>query len=183
MARMQTRFRGKAWTFGEQVDTDMIVPGKYLTRLDPKSLGEIVMSGAREDFAPNVERGDFIIAGPNFGCGSSREHAPLGILGAGVPVVIADSFARIFYRNAINVGLPVLEAPGIRAATEDSDELIVDIAAGTIENLRTGRVTMAAPLPDNMLEIIEVGGLINVVRKRLGHAPQKEEEDPDAIEL
>lgn len=181
---MQTRYRGKAWMFGDNIDTDMIVPGKYLTRLDPESLGEIVMAGAREEFAKEVEPGDFIVAGQNFGCGSSREHAPLGIMGAKVPVVIAENFARIFYRNAINVGLPVLEAPGVTELVQEGDEIVVDIAGGTIENLRTGRAIVGTPLPENMLEIIEVGGLINVVRKKLGHPVSKpSEEDADVVEL
>lgn len=179
---MRTRCRGKAWRFGDNIDTDMMVPGKFLTRLTPESLGEIIMHGAREDFAQNVEPGDIIVAGENFGCGSSREHAPLGIVGAKVPVVVAESFARIFYRNAINVGLPVLEAPGISAEVEEGDELIVDITTGTIENLRTGRAMVGTPLPPNMLEIIEAGGLVNMVRRRLGHDVPKEE-DADVVEL
>jgi 3-isopropylmalate/(R)-2-methylmalate dehydratase small subunit len=179
---MRTRSRGKVWTFGDNIDTDMMVPGKYLTRLDPKSLAEIIMIGAREDFAPNVEPGDIIVAGDNFGCGSSREHAPLGILGAGVPVVVAESFARIFYRNAINVGLPVIEAPGISKEFQEGDEIVVDITTGTIENLRTGRAMVGTPLPPNMLRIIEAGGLVNMVRRRFGHDVPKME-DPDVVEL
>lgn len=179
---MRTRCRGKSWVFGDNIDTDMMVPGKYLTRLDPESLGEIIMQGSREDFAPNVEPGDIVVAGENFGCGSSREHAPLGIIGAKVPVVIAESFARIFYRNAINVGLPVVEAPGITKEVQEGNELIVDITTGTIENLRTGRALVGTPLPPNMLEIIEAGGLVNMVRRRLGHENHKQE-DPDVVEL
>jgi 3-isopropylmalate/(R)-2-methylmalate dehydratase small subunit len=179
---MRTRCRGKVWRFGDNIDTDMMVPGKFLTRLTPDSLAEIIMHGAREDFAGNVEPGDIIVAGENFGCGSSREHAPLGILGAKVPVVVAESFARIFYRNAINVGLPVIEAPGITKEVEEGDELIVDITTGTIENLRTGRALVGTPLPPNMLTIIEAGGLVNMVRRRLGHDVPKHE-DADVVEL
>jgi 3-isopropylmalate/(R)-2-methylmalate dehydratase small subunit len=182
---VQARCRGRVWKFGDHIDTDMIVPGKYLTRLEPESLAEIVLSGVRDDFAKNVEPGDIIVAGENFGCGSSREHAPLGIKGAKVPVVVAESFARIFYRNAINVGLPVIEAPGIHAAVEEGDEIIVDIRTGTIENLRTGRAIVGTPLPENMLRIISAGGLINVVRLKLGLPTWQTEDErkSDAIEL
>ncbi|MBW3581587.1 MAG: 3-isopropylmalate dehydratase small subunit [Euryarchaeota archaeon] len=181
---MRTRFRGRAWTFADSIDTDMIVPGKYLTRLDPESLGEIVLEGARPEFAKEVEPGDIIVAGDNFGCGSSREHAPLGIIGAKVPVVVAENFARIFYRNAINVGLPVIEAPGVTELVSDGDEIIVDIATGTIENIKTGRAVVGTPLPPNMQRIIAAGGLVGIVRQKLGLDPApSEEEDADVIEL
>jgi 3-isopropylmalate/(R)-2-methylmalate dehydratase small subunit len=164
---MQTRFEGKAWVFGDSVDTDMITPGKYLAILDPKGLAEHLLEGADPEFARKVKPGDLLVAGENFGCGSSREHAPVAIKGAGIPVVVADSFARIFYRNAINIGLPVLEVPGVRDATQQGDALVVDVTHGTVRNARTGQEMRGPPLSGKALEILEAGGLVNVVRKKL----------------
>lgn len=164
---MQTRFQGKAWVFGDSVDTDMITPGKYLALLDPKGLAEHLLEGADPEFPKKVKPGDLLVAGQNFGCGSSREHAPVAIKGAGVPVVLAESFARIFYRNAINIGLPVLEVPGVRAATQEGDVLEVDLAKGTVLNQRSGQLLEGVALAGKALEILEAGGLVNVVRRKL----------------
>jgi 3-isopropylmalate/(R)-2-methylmalate dehydratase small subunit len=169
---VQTRFEGKAWTFGDSVDTDMITPGKYLAILDPKGLAEHVLEGADPTFSKKVKPGDLLVAGQNFGCGSSREHAPVAIKGAGIPVVLAESFARIFYRNAINIGLPVMEVPGIRAATQEGDALEVDITKGEVRNTRTGQVLQGVPLSGKAVEILEAGGLVNIVRRKL-HAQGK----------
>jgi 3-isopropylmalate/(R)-2-methylmalate dehydratase small subunit len=169
---VQTSFRGKAWVFGDSIDTDMITPGKYLAILDPKGLAEHVLEGADPQFAKKVQPGDLLIAGENFGCGSSREHAPVAIKGAGIPVVLAESFARIFYRNAINIGLPVLEVPGVRKATQEGDALEVDLTKGQVRNTRTGQVLQGAALSDKAVEILEAGGLVNIVRRKL-HASGK----------
>jgi 3-isopropylmalate/(R)-2-methylmalate dehydratase small subunit len=164
---MQTTFKGRAWVFGDSIDTDMITPGKYLAILDPKGLAEHVLEGADPTFAKKVKPGDILVAGENFGCGSSREHAPVAIKGAGVPVVLAESFARIFYRNAINIGLPVLEVPGLRDATKEGDVLEVDLTKGTVCNARTSAVLQGAALSDKAVEILEAGGLVNIVRRKL----------------
>ncbi len=129
--------KGKAHTFGDHIDTDQIIPAAYLVTTDPKELAKHCMETADEDFVKRVKEGDVIVGGINFGCGSSREHAPIAIMGAGVPCVIAKSFARIFFRNAINLGLPVLESPEAAEAIEQGDEIDVDLATGTIRNLTT----------------------------------------------
>jgi 3-isopropylmalate/(R)-2-methylmalate dehydratase small subunit len=164
---VQTRFQGKAWVFGDSIDTDMITPGKYLAILDPKGLAEHVLEGADPSFAKKVQPGDLLVAGQNFGCGSSREHAPVAIKGAGIPVVVAESFARIFYRNAINIGLPVLEVPGVHALAQEGDTLEVDLTKGTVRNARTGKTLQGAPLSAKAVGILEAGGLVNVVRQKL----------------
>jgi 3-isopropylmalate dehydratase small subunit len=166
---VQTRFAGKAWVFGDSIDTDMITPGKYLAIIEPKGLAEHVLEGADPSFAKKVKPGDVLVAGENFGCGSSREHAPVAIKGAGIPVVLADSFARIFYRNAINIGLPLLEVPGIGTATQEGDTLDVDLASGTVTNQRSGQRLQGVPLSAKAMEILEAGGLVNIVRRKLHH--------------
>lgn len=180
---LQTRCRGKAWKFGDHVDTDVIIPGKYLAILDPKQLAQVCLEGANPDFAKQVEAGDIVVAGENFGCGSSREHAPVAIKACGVPVVLAESFARIFYRNSINIGLPVLEAKGVSKFANQGDDLVVNFLNGTIENLKTGKVLVTNPVPPNMLRILEAGGLVEYVKRRLGTAKPKPMMDPDVVEL
>ena len=164
---METRFSGKAWLFGDNVDTDQITPGKYLTMITAEELGKVVLEGARPEFAKQVKKGDVIVAGRNFGCGSSREHAPLGIKGAGVPVVLAESFARIFYRNAINVGLPILEVAGIHAKVREGDVLEVDLRTGHIVNKTKGETYEAVPLSDKAMGILKAGGLVEVTKQKL----------------
>jgi 3-isopropylmalate/(R)-2-methylmalate dehydratase small subunit len=180
---IQTRFRGKAWKFGDHVDTDVIVPGKYLAILDPKQLAKICFEGVDPDFGKKVEAGDIVIAGENFGCGSSREHAPVAIKAAGVRVVLAESFARIFFRNAINVGLPALEARGISRFANAGDDLVVNFVNGTVENVKTGKVLVTNPIPPNQMRILEAGGLVDYVKVRLGTAKPKPVVDPDVVEL
>ena len=180
---LQTRARGKVWKFGDNVDTDVIVPGKYLAILDPKQLAKIAFEGVNPDFGKSVEAGDIVIGGQNFGCGSSREHAPVAIKAAGVPVVLAESFARIFFRNAINVGLPVLEAKGISKFANHGDDLVVNLLSGTVENVKTGKVLVTNPIPPNQMRILEAGGLVDYVKVRLGTATPKPKVDPDVIEL
>ena len=166
---MQTRFSGKAWVFGDNIDTDQITPGKYLTMITAEELGKVVLAGApgREDFAKKVQKGDVLVAGRNFGCGSSREHAPLAIKGAGMPVVLAESFARIFYRNAINVGLPILEVAGIHSKVHEGDVLDVDLTSGRIHNQTRDETYEAVPLSDKAMSILRAGGLVEVTREKL----------------
>ena len=164
----KTQFSGRAWALPDSVDTDMITPGKYLTIIDPKGLSEHILEGWRADFPKQVKAGDILVAGDNLGCGSSREHAPLSMLGAGIPVVIARSFARIFYRNAINVGLPVMECPEMpRDFVKDGDTIEVDLQAGVVRNPTRGTSTKGIALSDKAIEILDAGGLVNIVRKKL----------------
>ena len=166
---METRFAGKAWVFGDNIDTDQITPGKYLTMITAEELGKVVLAGSpgREDFAKKVSKGDVLVAGRNFGCGSSREHAPLAIKGAGMPVVLAESFARIFYRNAINVGLPILEVAGITGKVHEGDVLEVDLTTGHIRNKTKGETYEAVPLSEQAMGILRAGGLVEVTKQKL----------------
>ncbi len=164
----KTRFTGRGWALPDSVDTDMITPGKYLTIIDPKGLSEHILEGWRADFPKQVKAGDILVAGDNLGCGSSREHAPLSMLGAGIPVVVARSFARIFYRNAINVGLPVLECPDMpKDFAKDGDSIAVDLEAGVVRNETTGKQVKGIPLSAKAIEILDAGGLVNIVRRKL----------------
>ena len=164
---METRFSGKAWVFGDNLDTDQITPGKYLTIIDEEGLGKHVLEGARADFPQKVKRGDVLVAGRNFGCGSSREHAPLAVKGAGMPVVLAESFARIFYRNAINVGLPILEVEGVSEKVKEGDELRVNLVTGEVRNLTRNETYAAVPLSEQAMRILRAGGLVAVTRQKL----------------
>ena len=161
------KLKGKVFKYGDNVDTDVIIPARYLNSSDPENLAAHCMEDIDEDFADQVEEGDIIVGGKNFGSGSSREHAPLAIKYAGVSCVVAESFARIFYRNSINIGLPILECPEAVQETEAGDELEVDIDKGEVKNLRTGKTYQAAPFPPFMQEIIKDGGLIEHVKKEL----------------
>ena len=163
-------FRGRAHTFGAHIDTDQIIPAKFLSTTDPQELGEHCLENNDPEFAKRVQPGDVIVADVNFGCGSSREHAPISIKGCGVSCVIAKSFARIFFRNAINLGLPVLESPEAVDAIEAGDELEVDLSTGTIRNLTRELTFQAKPYEPFMLEIIEAGGLVEYTKRRLATA-------------
>jgi 3-isopropylmalate/(R)-2-methylmalate dehydratase small subunit len=156
--------RGRVWKFGDNIDTDIIIPARYLAYTDPKVLGEHCMEPLAPDFAKSARKGDIIVAGSNFGCGSSREHAPIAILAVGISVVIAKSFARIFYRNAFNQALGLLEAD-IYEAVSAGETIEVDLATGLIKTAR-GDV-QAQPIPSFMLELISEGGLINHLRRQL----------------
>ncbi len=162
-------YKGKAHKVGEHVDTDAIIPARFLVTADPQKLGENCMAGIEPDWVRRVHKGDILVAGRNFGCGSSREHAPLAILGAGMPVVIGHSFARIFYRNAFNMGLPLLEVGDAMNAINDGDELEIDTASGRIRDLTTGAEIVCPPLPDSMRRILASGGLVGYVKERLQH--------------
>jgi len=161
---------GRVWKYGDDINTDVIIPARYLFTTDPAELAAHCMEDLDPSFAGKVRPGDVIVAGRNFGCGSSREHAPVAIRAAGVACVIAVSFARIFYRNAINVGLPILECPEAVAALQDGDEVEVDVAAGTIRRVATGETFQAAPFPPFMQEILRCGGLVEYARRKLAAA-------------
>ncbi len=160
------KFTGKVHKFGANIDTDAIIPARYLNTFDPRELARHCMEDADQEFPNKVQPGDIIVADKNFGCGSSREHAPIAIKGAGISCVIADSFARIFYRNAINIGLPILESPEAVAAIQEGDTVEVDLESGKIKNLRTGDEYQATPFPEFMQGIISQGGLINYVKEK-----------------
>lgn len=163
---METKLRGKAWVYGDNVDTDVIIPARYLVTSDAGALASHCMEDIDAVFAKDVLKGDMIIAGNNFGCGSSREHAPISIKGAGVSCVIAVSFARIFYRNAINIGLPILESPdAVRISKGDTVE--VDLANGSIKNITKDEIYQAKPFPEFLRNLIGLGGLVPYVRARL----------------
>ena len=161
------RFAGKAWKFGADIDTDAIIPARYLNTSDPEELAKHCMEDADPDFAQKVSTGDIIVAGRNFGCGSSREHAPIAIKGAGVSCVIAVSFARIFYRNAFNMGLPILESPEAAEDIVTGEHLEIDLSNGTIFNQSRNLTYQAQPVPTFMQELVATGGLIPYVMKRL----------------
>jgi 3-isopropylmalate/(R)-2-methylmalate dehydratase small subunit len=158
--------RGKVWKFSDNVDTDMIIPARYINVSDPAVLAKTCFIDVMPDFAAHVSPGDVLLAGRNFGCGSSREHAPLAIKEAGIRIIIAKSFARIFYRNAFNIGLPLLESEEAAEGLKSGERVDLDIATGRIESLDTGRVFQARPIPEFMLQLIEDGGLIPHIRKQ-----------------
>ena len=159
--------RGRAWRFGDDVNTDLIMPGKYLELVDPEEMAPHAMEGLDPGFPEKIEEGDIVVAGANFGCGSSREQAPLALKHAGVGGVVAESFARIFYRNAINVGLPALECPGVSEAVREGDTLEIDLTAGVISNEDTGVRLGIVPMPDFMVEVLREGGLVPYLRKHI----------------
>jgi 3-isopropylmalate/(R)-2-methylmalate dehydratase small subunit len=161
------KLRGTVWKYGDNVDTDAIIPARYLNVSTPDELARHCMEDIDSAFAGAVQSGDIVVAGENFGCGSSREHAPLALKGAGIACIVANSFARIFYRNAINIGLPILECPEAVEGTEKGDRLAVDLATGTITNERTGRVYQTSAFPAFVMDIIEAGGLVPFARERL----------------
>jgi 3-isopropylmalate/(R)-2-methylmalate dehydratase small subunit len=157
---------GRAWKFGDDIDTDVIIQGKYLVINDPNELAKHVFENIRPEFAKNVKPGDFVVAGENFGCGSSREHAPLALKALGV-YVVAKSYARIFFRNAINIGLPVFECKETDKI-DDGDELELDLKKGVIINKTKGESYRINPIPEFLRDIIESGGLIAYCKKLLG---------------
>lgn len=159
--------QGRVHRFGDDIDTDLIIPARYLNTSDPAELARHAMEDADPTFAGRVKPGDFVVAGKNFGCGSSREHAPLALKAAGVAGVIASSFARIFYRNAFNIGLPIFEAPEAAEKLPDGEEAAVDPARGVIRRVATGEEFQATAIPPFMQELVETGGLVPYVRRRL----------------
>ena len=159
---------GNAHKYGRDVDTDVIIPARYLNTSDPAELGSHCMEDIDADFVRRVQPGDIIVAGQNFGCGSSREHAPIAIKAAGVSCGVAASFARIFYRNSINTGLPIVVCPEAAEATQAGDRLRVDLTAGTVENLTQGKTFQAEPFPPFMQDLIARGGLMEYVKTQVG---------------
>ncbi|MCX8093105.1 MAG: 3-isopropylmalate dehydratase small subunit [Candidatus Goldbacteria bacterium] len=157
--------KGKVWKFGDNIDTDAIIPARYLNTSDPKELAAHVMEDADKDFPKKVSAGDIIVAGKNFGCGSSREHAPLAIKSAGIACVIAKDFARIFYRNAFNIGLLIFESEEASKEIEQGDELEIIPEKGLIRNLTKNKEYAVRPIPDFMQELINAGGLMNYAKK------------------
>ena len=158
---------GSAIKFGKNIDTDVILPGKYLVLVDPYDLAKHALEGLDSDFPEKAKKGVIIVGGKNFGCGSSREQAPLALKYSGVKCVIAETFARIFFRNAINIGLPIIECKGISDAVDNGDELTVDFETGTVQNLSNGKSFQVAKLPPFILEILSDGGLIENLRRRM----------------
>ncbi len=161
------KLTGKVWKYGDNIDTDAIIPARYLNMSTAEELAQHCMEDVDTTFANGVQEGDIIVGGQNFGCGSSREHAPLAIKGSGVSCVIANSFARIFYRNAINIGLPILACPDAVQDIEIGDQLSVNLVAGLITNTRSGNVYQTSPFPSFIMEIIQAGGLVPFTRERL----------------
>ncbi len=161
------KLRGKVWKFGKNIDTDAIIPARYLNTSDPQELAKHCMEDADPDFPSKVRAGDIIVADSNFGCGSSREHAPIALKAAGVACVIAPSFARIFYRNAFNMGLPIFECNEAPELIEEGQEVEVDADSGEIVNLTTGKRMKAQPIPPFMQELIRDGGLISHIMKKM----------------
>lgn len=163
-------YLGKAHKVGDHIDTDAIIPARFLVTVDPQKLGENCMAGLEPGWANRVAKGDILVAGRNFGCGSSREHAPIAIIGAGMPIVIGHSFARIFYRNAFNQGLPLLEVGDAVDQINNGDSLEIDSENGIIKNLTTGAEIKFQPIPESMQAILQSGGLVGYVRNKLQNA-------------
>lgn len=163
---MKTEIIGKALVVGNNIDTDMIYPGRFLELTDPKEIGSHCLAGISEQIAPHFPQGGIVVAGTNFGCGSSREHAPIALLNMGAGAVLADSFARIFFRNAINLGLPVIVCKGIAARVQDGQTIHLDMTSGTVTIEETGEVLPAQALGDKALEILQAGGIKPMMRAR-----------------
>ena len=162
------KFTGSAWKFGSDIDTDRIIPARYLTTSEPAELAKHCMEDADPEFASKVKKGDIIVADKNFGCGSSREHAPIALKASGVSCVIACSFARIFYRNSFNMGLPILESDEVVDSTDSGDRLEVDMDTGEIYNATKKLRFQARPVPPFMQELIKAGGLLASIKKQGG---------------
>ncbi|KXG44037.1 3-isopropylmalate dehydratase small subunit [Tepidibacillus decaturensis] len=164
------RLEGNVWKFGDDVDTDVIIPARYLNSTSPEELALHCMEDADAAFSQKVKQGDILVAGKNFGCGSSREHAPISIKAAGISCVVAESFARIFYRNAINIGLPILESPEAAKEAEEGDQFVIEVETGLIQNVTKGKSYSSTPFPEFMQELINAGGLISYVKRRIMNA-------------
>ncbi|MBQ4077963.1 3-isopropylmalate dehydratase small subunit [bacterium] len=159
--------QGKVWKYADNVDTDVIIPARYLNTASHEELAKHCMEDIDETFAKEVKESDIIVAGENFGCGSSREHAPIAIKASGISLVIAKSFARIFYRNAINIGLPILEHPTLSDECSKNDTIEFDLTNGIVRNLTTGKQYECTKFPDEIQKLVNAGGLINYTREKL----------------
>ncbi|MDX1295699.1 MAG: 3-isopropylmalate dehydratase small subunit [Sulfurimonadaceae bacterium] len=162
------KIAGKVWNFGKDIDTDLIIAARYLNTSDPKELAKHVMEDADPDFVNKMSEGDIIVAGENFGCGSSREHAPIAIKAAGIAAVVAPTFARIFYRNSFNMGLPIFELPE-SAEIKEGEKISIDMNAGTITNETTGKTYNFTPIPEFMQELLNAGGLMNYAAEEIAN--------------
>ena len=165
---MKTLRRGPVLTGGNNIDTDIIYPGRFLELTDPKEIGSHCLAGISEDIGPNFPQGGIVVAGTNFGCGSSREHAPIALINMGASAVLADSFARIFFRNGINLGLPLVVCKGIAQHVKDGQTVTLDMEKGTVTIEETGEVLQAEALGDKAMEILSAGGIKPMMRKRFG---------------
>ena len=163
---MKTEFTGRALVVGSNIDTDVIYPGRFLELTDPKEIGSHCLAGLSEDIAPNFPQGGIVVAGTNFGCGSSREHAPIALIHMGAAAVLADSFARIFFRNGINLGLPLVVCKGIAKYVQSGQTIRLDLEAGTVTILETGEVLQAEALGGKAMEILSAGGIKPMMRQR-----------------
>ncbi|WP_320033638.1 3-isopropylmalate dehydratase small subunit [Halarcobacter sp.] len=161
-----SKITGKVWNFGANIDTDVIIAARYLNSSDPEHLAKYVMEDVDPDFPKKLQKGDIIVAGENFGCGSSREHAPIALKAAGVAAVVAPSFARIFYRNAFNMGLPIFELPE-SLEIKEGEEISIDLAEGIITNNTKNKTYKFIPIPEFMQELIQTGGLINYAKAEM----------------
>lgn len=162
--------RGRVWKYGDNIDTDAIVPARYLNTTSEQELASHCMEDWDASFVKEVRPGDIVVAGSNFGCGSSREHAPIALKASGVACVVAETFARIFFRNSLNIGLPILECPEAARATEAGQVLEIDLSTGRIFNVNTGVTYQASPYPEFMLALIEAGGLVEYTRRKIAAA-------------
>ena len=165
---MNKNITARAFVFGKNIDTDQIYPGRYLELVKPEDIARHCLEGADPDFVKNMEKGDIVVAGTNFGCGSSREHAPITLISAGVSLVLAESFARIFFRNSINLALPLMVCPGISQKISSGDQLQVDIENGIVKNLTTGKTIQGEKISEYAMDILEAGGIKPLMKKRLG---------------
>ncbi len=164
MTKLPKKIKGKVWKFGRNIDTDQIIPAEYLITGNPKELAKHAFEKVRPEFSVNVKKGDIIVADENFGCGSSREHAPRALMGAGISAVVAKSFARIFYRNSINIGLPLVECS---IDAKDSNELEIDFSNGTVKNPNTKKEYKFQPMPEFLMNLLESGGIVGYVKNQL----------------
>lgn len=166
---MKTKLRGKVIVLGNNIDTDQIYPGRFLELVDPEEIGTHCLAGVDESIAENFKKGDIVVAGTNFGCGSSREHAPISLINMGASCVLADSFARIFFRNSINLGLPLIVCRNIGKQLKDGDEIEVDIEEGTVKIISTGEVLNGDKIGDYAMKILEAGGIKPLFRERMSN--------------
>ncbi|HWR29070.1 MAG TPA: 3-isopropylmalate dehydratase small subunit [Negativicutes bacterium] len=167
---MQKVLKGKAFVYGPNIDTDQIYPGRFLDLTDPDQVGKHALEGADPNFVKEVQPGDLVVASTNFGCGSSREHAAVTLKAAGVGAILADSFGRIFYRNVINLGVPLIVCPGISEIVKRGDVLTVDMTTGKVTNETTGATVQAQPLSDYVMNILDSGGIKPLIKKQYGQA-------------
>ncbi|MHA1300009.1 MAG: 3-isopropylmalate dehydratase small subunit [Candidatus Helarchaeota archaeon] len=164
---MSSVIKGKVWKFGDNIDTDIIIPGRYLTIRDPDAMASHAFEPIDPDFSKNVKKGDIIVGGRNFGSGSSREEAPFVLKQLGISAIVAESFARIFFRNAINLGLPLIEIKDISEKIQEGQEIEIDLLNGILKNLKTNEVFKSMPLPDFLMDILKAGGAIESIKKKL----------------